>query len=47
MWLPIFYLLSKYIPSEFDLPILLLIQYIFHSLGGATGKFVNYCVIIP
>jgi len=42
----IFCLFSKYFPSEFAIPILLLIQYISHSLGGATSKFVNYCVII-
>jgi len=42
----IFCLFSKYFPSKFAIPILLLIQYIPHSLGGATSKFVNYCVII-
>jgi len=42
----IFYLFSKYFPSEFAIPIMLLIQYISHSLGGATSKFVNYCIII-
>jgi len=41
-----FCLFSKYFPSEFAIPILLLIQYISHSLGGATNKFVNYCIII-
>jgi len=42
----IFCLFSRYFPSQFAIPILLLIQYISHSLGGATSIFVNYCVII-
>jgi len=43
----IFCLLSKYFPSEFAISILLLIQYISHSIGGTTSKFVNYYVIVP
>ena len=41
----IFCLFSKYFPSEFAIPILLLIQYISHSLGGITSKFVNSLII--